>query len=398
MIDSSPQVVYRKGTERQSMENTKAKRVFLSEETWKEIRTLYTAKGWKTKQIADHFGVSTVTVNKRLKKMGVEMKGPSSNKRLLSEKEKAQIINLYVELKKPIKDVASELEICSLVLGRFLKESGLTRCVGEVRRQDLTGMRFGKLVVTSESAKPQGSNSRQKYYQCSCDCGSTRVVVAGSLVSGNTKSCGCFMREELSRKRTHDLTGQRFGSLVVTARVLDEKKNQTRWTCDCDCGNKTIAHASHLKAGSRVSCGCLLGGWDSIGAFLDGSFRNAKADSEFYLYGLANHALIKAGIDSTGNRADEEYGEQLLAIELPRFEAWLLEQAFLKETARLAVTPVGLCEWAGRSEIRDIQESAAIDLAVQLHDQLLGLGPKDFAIQFIPTTPVQREVLATMAA
>lgn len=45
---------------------------------------------------------------------------------------------------------------------------------------------------------------------CRCSCGTLKEIVAYSLVSGNTKSCGCLHRELLSkRKRTHGMTGSK---------------------------------------------------------------------------------------------------------------------------------------------------------------------------------------------
>ena len=58
----------------------------------------------------------------------------------------------------------------------------------------------------------------------------------------------------MSRKL--DLTGQRFGRLVVLS--FHHNENGKRyWLCLCDCGNKKIAHTSHLNFGLVKSCGCL---------------------------------------------------------------------------------------------------------------------------------------------
>lgn len=51
-----------------------------------------------------------------------------------------------------------------------------------------TGQRFGKLVVLERN----GTNTLKKVlWRCRCACGSELDVVAGSLVTGNTTSCGC---------------------------------------------------------------------------------------------------------------------------------------------------------------------------------------------------------------
>lgn len=53
-----------------------------------------------------------------------------------------------------------------------------------------------------------------------------------------------------------DLTGQRFGRLVVIERApsLDWR---TYWRCQCDCGNQIIVAARHLASGKTLSCKCL---------------------------------------------------------------------------------------------------------------------------------------------
>jgi hypothetical protein len=56
--------------------------------------------------------------------------------------------------------------------------------------KDMTGKRFGRLVVIARA----GSNnySRLATWSCKCDCGNESIVVGQSLRSGITKSCGCL--------------------------------------------------------------------------------------------------------------------------------------------------------------------------------------------------------------
>lgn len=60
-------------------------------------------------------------------------------------------------------------------------------------------------------------------------------------------------------KKAEDLTGRRFGRLVVLYRYgySDEKKKYITWMCKCDCGNEKIAKGDGLRNGSIKSCGCL---------------------------------------------------------------------------------------------------------------------------------------------
>ena len=61
----------------------------------------------------------------------------------------------------------------------------------------------------------------------------------------------------MGRKAT-DLTGQRFGKLVVAQRAGADKWGCPTWLCRCDCGNETIANGGNLRRGYTRSCGCLL--------------------------------------------------------------------------------------------------------------------------------------------
>ncbi len=61
-------------------------------------------------------------------------------------------------------------------------------------------------------------------------------------------------------KVVKDLTGQRFGRLVVISRTDDyvtpKGRHIAKWLCQCDCGNMHKATGCHLRSGSLKSCGC----------------------------------------------------------------------------------------------------------------------------------------------
>lgn len=63
-----------------------------------------------------------------------------------------------------------------------------------MRRRDITGQRFGRLVAVADD----GHNSKKgaRMWICRCDCGRDVVKRIVALVSGNTKSCGCLAREQ----------------------------------------------------------------------------------------------------------------------------------------------------------------------------------------------------------
>ena len=61
---------------------------------------------------------------------------------------------------------------------------------------DRTSQRFGRLVVVEEAGR---NASKKVMWRCLCDCGKETVVPSGGLVTGNTTSCGCFLKEKITK-------------------------------------------------------------------------------------------------------------------------------------------------------------------------------------------------------
>ena len=57
--------------------------------------------------------------------------------------------------------------------------------------------------------------------------------------------------------RVIEMTGRRFGRLVVIGRHPETRVKDTAWLCQCDCGNTKIASGRLMRTGSCRSCGCL---------------------------------------------------------------------------------------------------------------------------------------------
>ncbi len=106
---------------------------------------------------------------------------------------------------------------------------------------DETGNTYGYLTVIERA--PNNKEGRAMW-KCRCKCGNEIIVLGKHLRSGNTKSCGCYQKEratESNLRRGGDLTGQRFGKLVVLEEdgfiIGQNGKRRRLWKCKCDCGN-----------------------------------------------------------------------------------------------------------------------------------------------------------------
>jgi hypothetical protein len=61
---------------------------------------------------------------------------------------------------------------------------------------DRTGHRYGRLTVVGRS---KNNGLKKVVWECQCDCGNTTYKTAGDLVTGNSVSCGCYLKERITK-------------------------------------------------------------------------------------------------------------------------------------------------------------------------------------------------------
>jgi hypothetical protein len=65
------------------------------------------------------------------------------------------------------------------------------------------GSRVGRLVLVKKEKLPSPNRRRgEPAWLCECDCGTLKIIHAGSLRKGSTKSCGCLLNELSKSRRT----------------------------------------------------------------------------------------------------------------------------------------------------------------------------------------------------
>jgi len=131
-------------------------------------------------------------------------------------------------------------------LAQIKKSGKCFTCSCISRRVDITGNRYGKLVVLSmaeDYISPSGTRLARCY--CKCDCGNTIVVNMSALITGSTQSCGCLHNTQGLLKDNPELVekydfeknqaeGIEFDTL--TART----SRKIWWKCK-ECGNSWFA-------------------------------------------------------------------------------------------------------------------------------------------------------------
>jgi hypothetical protein len=121
---------------------------------------------------------------------------------------------------------------------------------------DLVGQEFGRWRVIERSVNKIYLDGHTKsMWLCECACGKRKIVASNSLRSGHSKSCGCLKSEMTHNRKFIDLTGEVFGRLKILG--LDHIGRRTFWKCLCECGKIKIINGGSLKNGTSTSCGCL---------------------------------------------------------------------------------------------------------------------------------------------
>ena len=134
-----------------------------------------------------------------------------------------------------------------------------------IRTVDLEGRIFGKLTVVEFAGyRLQKDGSRKALWLCRCECGNVKVILANSLKSKHTQSCGCLFVDTITNnniKNTEILIGEVFTDLVVIEFEGYIKQNSGRrlasYLCRCKCGQEISVLAYYLKNKDTKSCGCL---------------------------------------------------------------------------------------------------------------------------------------------
>lgn len=124
------------------------------------------------------------------------------------------------------------------------------------KAKNISGQRFGRLVATSQAGSNKAGTA---LWNCDCDCGKTLQTLGTSLRNGNTRSCGCLIKDQ-NKEPKHILpTGNAsFNALLVSYTksadrrgiewMLTKKEFRTLTAQDCYyCGTPASAQFKSSK-------------------------------------------------------------------------------------------------------------------------------------------------------
>jgi len=130
---------------------------------------------------------------------------------------KEELEKYFIDQHLPAREVCKKFGVkksCILYWAKRL-DIKIPSCGGR-NIKDLTGQRFGRLLVVSKTKYLPGRGEAN--WLCQCDCGNTSTVVGKSLRNGYTKSCGCI-RFEKCYKGYRSLSGDQWHRIIKGAKI-----------------------------------------------------------------------------------------------------------------------------------------------------------------------------------
>lgn len=115
------------------------------------------------------------------------------------------------------------------------------------------GDKVGKLEIIKLYRK---DTNGLNIWLCRCECGNERIVRSNILRQRKFNACK-ECTPIYNRKYPKDLTGLRFGRLVVKEKLNKRHNTHVVWKCLCDCNNEIEVPSINLNVGDTKSCGCI---------------------------------------------------------------------------------------------------------------------------------------------
>lgn len=209
--------------------------------------------GYKDRHVVDdikkkyswcNFSERNNLLNKKFGRLTVIKKEGSVNQKILWTAQ-CDCGNIVEHLKTEVLKSGHTQSCGCLWEDRMHEQAGKTK-----EGESLEGKRFGKLLVLPEIKYLNDS----PHCVCRCDCGQITYVTTNALISGNTQSCGCLLKEKINKINASKVIGKTFGALTVIEETQERKNRHIIYKCLCECGNYCYRTTQSLTEAS--SCGC----------------------------------------------------------------------------------------------------------------------------------------------
>jgi len=181
-----------------------------------------------------------------------------------------------------------------------------------------------------------------------------------------------------------DLSGRRFGRLVVIGFSHRTKNRRAMWKCRCDCGQENVVDGGNLLSGGTSSCGCLKS--EAVRRTFTTHGHRARNTPEYESW-----SAVRARVAARSGRRFEDYAARGIAC----CDRWGSFESFLADMGpRPPGTSLdridndgnyepGNCRWATASQqvanrrrkpkrVATLEDNAAFERVQDVNPELAG--------------------------
>lgn len=176
-------------------------------------------------------------------------------------------------------------------------------------------IKIGETYKHIKIISDMGTVGHTHWFGCRCTLCGKEYKIASYKVNRTEKCSDCADRD-----KRRDITGERFGKLVVIG-FERRVKGHTEWRCKCDCGNEVVLQYSKLTAIGVQSCGCmslatamnnLRKSWKDRRKYISDEFCHAGNISKHPLYSVWKQ--IRSRCENPHHASYNNYGGRGIKI------------------------------------------------------------------------------------